>query len=175
MNLREEILQKHSKEQCDKIVTWVGSSQKRFDELFSLFMSDEPQVVQRSSWAMSHCVEAYPGFIKKHFKELITKLELPNQHDAVKRNSVRLLQHVDIPEEWQGSIMNICFDFIISPSEAVAIKAFSITVLGNMAKDYPEIIPELKLVIKEQIGNQTAAFKVRAKKLFKELKTGRDS
>lgn len=172
MNLREEILKEHSKEQCAKIVAWVGGSQKRFDELFSLFMNDEYRVVQRSAWPVSYCVEAHPDFIKGHFKELVHKLQLPNQHNAVKRNSIRLLQHVNIPEEWQGAIMNICFDFIVSPAEAVAIKAFSITVLGNMAKDYPEIIPELKLVIEEQMESQTAAFKVRAKKLFKGLKTG---
>lgn len=174
MNVRDEILKKHSKEQCTAIVSWVGSSQERFDELFALFMNDEPRVIQRSAWPMSYCVEAHPVFIKKHFKELVSKLETPGQHDGVKRNSIRLLQYVNIPEEWQGAIMNICFDFISSPTEAVAIKAFSITVLGKMAKDYPEIIPELKLVIEEQAGNQRAAFKVRARKLFNDLQTGSD-
>jgi hypothetical protein len=56
-----------------------------------------------------------------------------------------------------------------SPTEAVAIKAFSLTILGNLAKKYPEIIPEIKLLIQDQMPDQTAAFKVRAKKLLKEF------
>lgn len=172
MNLKEAILKEHSKEQCATIVAWIGKSQKRFDELFSLFLNAEARIVQRSAWPVSYCVEAYPSLINKHFAGLIKKLEEPGIHDAVKRNSVRLLQHVNVPEEWQGPIMNICFDYLTTPGEAVAIKAFSMTVLANLAKDYPEIIPELKLVIEEQIGNESPAFKGRAKKIFKDLNIG---
>lgn len=170
MKLREAILKEHSKEQCAAIVAWVGDSQRRFDELFAVFLNDEHRLVQRSAWPVSYCVEAYPSFINKHFANLIQKLEEPGIHDAVKRNSVRLLQHVTIPEPFQGPIMNICFDYLSRPGEAVAIKAFSMTVLANLAKDYPDIIPELKTVIEEQIENESPAFKGRAKKIFKDLK-----
>ena len=42
MKLRETILKEHSKANCRRIVKWVGHDQKRFDELFSLFLNDEP-------------------------------------------------------------------------------------------------------------------------------------
>ena len=54
--------------------------------------------------------------------------------------------------------MDICFRYVASPKEAVAVKAFSLTVLGNLAKLYPEILPEIKLLIEAQLPNQTAAF-----------------
>ena len=63
--------------------------------------------------------------------------------------------------------MNICFRFVESPAEAVAVKAFSLTVLHNLAKPYPEILPEIKLIIQEQLSRQTAAFKSRAKLFLK--------
>ncbi len=166
MNLRDEILKEHSKAQCNKIVQWVGDSQKRFEELFHLFLTDEYRVVQRAAWPVSYCVIAHPVFIKKNFKKLIKNLAKPNLHVSVKRNSIRLLQHVDIPEKFQGEIMDICFGFVASPTEPVAVKAFSLTVLGNLAKQYPEIIPEIKVLIEEQSPHQTAAFKSRAKALL---------
>ncbi|MFN8251835.1 MAG: hypothetical protein U0V75_08120 [Ferruginibacter sp.] len=166
-NLRQEILKEHSKAQCTLIVNWVGSSQQRFDELFKLFMQDEYRVVQRAAWPVSYCVIAHPKFIRKHWASLIKNLQKPNLHNAVKRNSIRLLQDIPIPEKYQGSIMDICFNYVASPSEAVAVKAFSLTVLGNLAKQYPEILPEIKLLIEEQMPQQTAAFKVRAKSFFK--------
>ena len=166
-NLRQEILKEHSKAQCTLIVNWVGSSQQRFDELFKLFMKDEYRVVQRAAWPVSYCVIAHPQFIRKHWASLIKNLQKPNLHNAVKRNSIRLLQDIPIPEKYQGSIMDICFNYVASPSEAVAVKAFSLTVLGKLAKQYPEILPEIKLLIEEQMPQQTAAFKVRAKSFFK--------
>jgi hypothetical protein len=166
-NLRAEILKEHSKAQCTTIINWVGASQKRFDELFHLFLNDEYRVVQRAAWPVSYCVMTHPDFIKKNWPALIKNLQKQNLHNAVKRNSIRLLQDIKIPKKYQGQIMDICFKYVESPTEAVAVKAFSLTVLGNLAKQYPEIIPEIKLLIEEQLPHQTAAFKSRAKVFLK--------
>jgi hypothetical protein len=169
MKLREEILKEHSKAQCSKIVKWAGGDQKRFDELFSLFINDEYRVVQRAAWPVSYCVRDHPEFIKKHFAKLIRNLKKPELHDAVKRNTVRLLQYVEIPGKLHGEVMNICFGYISSPDEAAAVKAFSLTVLQRLARRYPEIKNELKLVIDERWNYETAAFKSRARKLLREF------
>jgi hypothetical protein len=166
MNLREEILSEHSKAQCNKIVQWVGDSQQRFNKLFYLFLNDEYHVVQRAAWPVSYCVIAQPKFISRNFEKLIKNLDKPDLHDSVKRNSIRLLQHVDIPEKFQGEIMEICFKYMASPAEPVAVKVFSLTVLDNLSKKYPEIIPEIKVLIDEQLSHQTIAFKTKAKKLL---------
>ena len=54
MKLRETILKDHSKATCLRIVKWVGNDQKRFDELFNLFLNDEYRVVQRAAWPMTY-------------------------------------------------------------------------------------------------------------------------
>ena len=82
MQLREQILSEHSKANCETIVQWVGSSQQRFDELFNLFLGDEYRVVQRAAWPVSYCVEAHPKLIKKHFAQLMKKLQSPQLHNG---------------------------------------------------------------------------------------------
>jgi hypothetical protein len=167
MVLRNQILKEHTKENCKAIVEWVGNDVSRFDELFNLFLNDEYRVTQRAAWPMSYCVIAHPELMKNNFEKLIENLRKPHFHDSIKRNTVRLLQSIVIPEEQEGAIMELCFNYIQSPTEAVAIKAFSLTILGNLAKRYPEIIPEIKLLIHDQMLHQTAAFQGRAKKLLK--------
>lgn len=166
MNLREEILREHSKTQCDKIVLWIGNDQNRFDELFTLFLGSDYRVTQRASWPLSYSTIAHPGLIKKNLSRLILNLKKPDLPNAVKRNSLRLLQNILIPQQLDGQVMEICFKYLESPKEAVAIKAFSLTVLGNLCRRYPEILPEIKLLIQDQMPHQTAAFKSRAKKLL---------
>ena len=133
-SLKEEILKEHSKTQCNKIVAWVGSDQQRFDRLFYLFLHEEPRITQRAAWSLSYCASAHPEFITKWFPELIKNLSRPALHDAVKRNTVRILQKVDIPEKYQGAVMDICFQYVESPTEAVAIKAFSVNDTGQAGK-----------------------------------------
>ncbi len=166
MKLHEAILKEHSKAQCNKIVQWIGDSQLRFNELFNLFINDEYRVVQRAAWPVSYCVISHPQLIHKHCSSLLKNLQKPNLHDAIKRNTIRLLQDIDIPKKYHGEVMNICFKYLEFPTEAVAVKAFSLSVLGNLSKQYPEIIPEIKLLIEEQLSHQTAAFKSRAKKFL---------
>lgn len=169
MNIKTALLKEHSKKQCNLIVKWVGNDQEKFDQLFDLFLHEEYRVVQRAGWPISYCVERHPNLIQKHFTKLLRNLNKKGIHDAVKRNSIRLLQHVKIPEKFHGQVMDICFQYISSPTEAVAIKAFSITVLQNLARQYPEILNEIKLVIEERWDYETIAFKTRAKKLLKEF------
>jgi hypothetical protein len=167
MDLRSTILAEHSKSNCSKIVRWVGTSQKRFDELFNLFLNSEYRINQRAAWPLSYCVMDHPQFIKKHFSKLVKNLHKPGIHDAVKRNTVRLLQHIEIPKKFHGDIMDICFRYLSSPDEPVAIKAFSLTILHNLSKQYAEIKNEIKLIIEERWEHETGAFHSRAKKFLK--------
>jgi hypothetical protein len=167
MKLREQLLKEHSRANCNTIVKWINGNQQRFDELFRLFLSDEYRVVQHAAWPLSYAVIQHPQLIKKHFTRLISNLSKPNIHDAVKRNTMRLLQDIYIPKKHHGVLMDTCFKYISVPGEAVAVKAFSLTVLENLSKQYPEIIPEIKLLIEENYEHETAAFKSRARKFLK--------
>lgn len=169
MDLRQTILSEHSKANCDTIVKWVGNSQKRFDELFNLFLNSEYRINQRAAWPLSYCVIDHPHFISKHFSRLVKNLHKPGIHDSVKRNTVRLLQHIVIPKKFHGEIMNICFQYIGSRDEPVAVKAFSLSILQDLSKHYPEIKNEIKLIIEERLPHETAAFRTRARKFLKTL------
>jgi hypothetical protein len=166
MDLLKAIEKEHSKAQCEKIVKYVGGDKERFAELMQLFLKGEYRVTQRAAWPMSICVEKHPALITPYFKQIIPLLQKPGVHGAVVRNIVRLLQYVEIPKRYHGQIMSVCFDFIADVETAAAIKAFSLTILENLSALYPDIRPELKLIIEERWEHETPAFKVRARKIL---------
>jgi hypothetical protein len=167
MNLKDALLEEHSKAQCNKVVAYIGNNKDRFAQLMKLFFEGEYRVTQRAAWPMSYCVQTHPNLINPYFKKLIDKMGKPGEHDAVVRNIVRLLQEVTIPEKYHGQVMTLCFDFIQSNETAVAIKAFSLTILKNLSKHYPEIKSEIKTIIEERWEHETAAFRARAKEFLK--------
>lgn len=164
MQLRSEILKEHSKAQTQKIIDWVGHSQERFDALVQLFLGDEYRVTQRAAWPLSYIAIEHPSLAKKHLPVFIKLLGNPKLHKAVRRNVVRLLQFVEIPEELHGELMNYCFDFIADVNEAAAVKAFSLTILEKLSKQYPEIQSEIKTIVQERWDYETPAFHARARK-----------
>ena len=167
MKLREEILFEHSKAQCEKIVKWIGASQNRFDELFALFLKDEYRISQRAAWPLGYCSISHPKFIKNKIGILLSNLSNPRIHGSVKRNTMRILEKIEVPQKYHGLIINICCQYITDPKEAVAVKAYSLTVLHKYSLLYPELLNEAKLLVQD-FGIDKPSFKVRAAKLKSE-------
>jgi hypothetical protein len=167
--LREEILKEHSKSQAVKIANYACESRKNFKELMKCFLDDEYRLAQRAAWSVGWAARQNPQMIQPHIKDLVSVLCKKNVHDAVIRNSVRILQEIEIPEEFHGEVMDACFQFLERPSTPVAIKVFSLTALFNLSKHYPEIKPELKLIIEDNLEHETVAFRARVKRVLPKL------
>jgi hypothetical protein len=166
---REEILKEHSRSHALKIASHACASKKNFKELMKCFLADEYRLAQRAACSVSWAAQKKPGMILPHIKDLVSVLHKKNIHDAVIRNAVRVLQEIDIPEKFHGEVMDACFQFLEKPSTPVAIKAFSLTTLFNLSKIYPEIKPELKLIIEDNLKHETPAFRARAKRILPKL------
>ena len=170
MNLREAILKEHSKAQGMKIAGWIGDNEKRFALLMNLFLKDEYRVVQRAAWIVSMVADRHPKLLLPHLSAMVKRMEEQNLPVAVKRNVVRVLQNIPIPKKLQGMVMNLCFHFLADPKETVAVRCFSMTVLGNLSKVHPEVKNELTTIVKATLEQKcSAGFHARARKVLKEI------
>jgi hypothetical protein len=169
MYLERLLAEEHSKKQCDRIVRYIGSDKDRFAILMHLFFKGEYRITQRAAWPMSQVVKLHPQLIVPYFKRLLDHLDKKGLHVAVLRNTIRLLQDVDIPKRYHGRVMSRCFDYIAAPDTPIAVKAFSLTVLSHLSVSYPDIAPELRLIIGDQWENATPAFRSRARRILKGL------
>jgi hypothetical protein len=170
MHLEKLLAEEHSKKQCDRIVQYIGRDKLRFAELMRLFFKGEYRVTQRAAWPLSYVVRRHPELITPYFGKLLDNLDKGGLHIAVVRNTIRFLQDVDIPEKFHGRVMNRCFEYAGNPATPIAVKAFSLTVLQNLSQKYPDILPELELIIRAQWDQAPPAFRVRAKRILKDLR-----
>jgi hypothetical protein len=167
MNL-ENALEKASPRQSNEaIISWVGRDPARFGQLVEHMLGGAPNIQVRAAWPLSYCVERHPELAKPHLCRMVRHLRKPGVHEAAKRSIVRLLQYVDIPRRLQGAVADTCFAFVADPAEAIAIRAFSITVADKLALSNPDLQRELGLILEEQLPYSTPAFASRAKKILK--------
>ncbi len=169
MNIREALLKEHSKKNTTRLVGYIDNDRKRFAELMRLFLGNEKLVSQRAAWVFTYCVEEHPELIRPYFKKLIANLGVAGQHDAIIRNTVRTLQTIDVPREHLGALANACFALLLKHESAIAVKAFSMTILYNIAKKEPDLKAEIALVVNELIPNGSAGIKNRGAKILKAL------
>ena len=169
-NLPEELLVEHSKANAVRITDWIGKDAARFKQLMHVFLTGEYRVVQRAAHVISIVAEQNVQLLQPHLGAMIARMQEADLPVAVKRNVVRVLQHQEIPEALHGPVMNTCFDLLADVKETIAVRAFSITVLANLAKHYPEIKQELKVVLEEALEQEPSpGIKNRALKTLKAL------
>jgi hypothetical protein len=170
MHLRSQILQENSRAHTLKIAAWVSRDPARLAQLVDLFLHDEYRVVQRAAWILSYVAQKQPEWMQPHLPAMVKRMEDSGIPVAVKRNVTRVLQFLPIPPALHGQVMNHCFELLVNPEETIAVRAFSMTVLANLAKEYPDIRNEIRLVLEDELQHQPSpGFASRAKKVLKML------
>lgn len=166
MNIRDALLDVHSKAQVKRIADYIGDDPQRFAELMKLLLGPVYRLSQRAAWPVSYCVERHPALIQPYFGKLALQLERVDAHPAVRRNVARLLQFVDIPTRYQGRIFDACYNLVADPAEPVAVRCFSLSVAANIAKGNRELLDELRVIIAKNAQVSTPGFSARARRVL---------
>ena len=169
MDIRTILLEEHSKNQCDKVRHYIGENRVRFKELMKVFLSGDYRLTQRAAWPLSYICQDHPFLMKPYFAQFIQLLKDDSLHVAVRRNITRIFRDIEIPAKFHGELMDLSFRFISSNESPAAVKAFSLAILEKLSNRYPEIIPEIKLLIEERWPLETAAFRSRAKHFLRSI------
>lgn len=146
----------------EEIGTLVGPDPERYSALVEMAFSREMPLCWRAAWIIDYLSEVDPWLAEPHIGRIWN--EIPAAHpDGVTRSALRLLARYDIPEEKQGIATDLCLDWLQKEAVPVAIKVYSMELLLNIAKIYPELAGEFILVLEEQAPINSAGFKARAK------------
>jgi hypothetical protein len=173
MNIKVELEKDHTRSQALKIANYACLSSKNFKDLMVCFWDADNRIAQKAAWCVSWSAKSKKGFSETYISDFINQVIIPNNKVAIVRNSLRILELLNIPEDFHGELMNACFSFVENPLTAIAIKAFSLTILFNLSKTYPEIQDELICIIEENWDHETPAFKSRGQKIISNINKSR--
>lgn len=168
MNLEKELLKGHNRPLATKIAKWAVQDKANMAELMEVFFRNEELLTQRASWSVNFAFELQPEMLSPYLKKMIKNLKQP-VHDAVKRNTVRILSFSEIPKVAEGDAVDACFTLMMDPKEAIAVRTFAMTVVFNLLPKYPELKNEFKVIVEDQLPYATAAFRSRGVKYLKKL------
>ena len=82
---------------------------------------------------------------------------------------MRIFNDVAIPEKWQGLAAERAFAFLGSADEPIAVRAFSMTVLFNIGKEQPDLLPELRLMIEDLLPYGSPGIKSRGRRTIQAI------
>ena len=146
LNIKDELLPDIREFKAPALAKKIINS-NQISDLVSLAFEKDHLLSSRAMWVLGHCSDLDYDCIKPYHIKLVNNLKQKDLHNGVIRNTLRLFQKQPVPQKTESFILDKCLEYIKNPAEAIAVRAFAITVVFNIAKPYPELINELLIVL----------------------------
>ena len=133
---------------ADLAVEAVGDSDELLKELIELSFTQPYPVSMRSARVVQLCCEYRPERILPHIDGILHRLT-DNRIDGVKRSYLKVINDYLGPEKIEdpGHLVQLCFDWLVSDSESVAVRYHSLGILLKICNGIPDLKPELLSVL----------------------------
>jgi len=168
----EEFLKDSSRATIDKATELVLADKKLFNEIVNLSLYKFTKHSLRASRVLHFCSIHEPEMLKPIMGELLIGLkEIKN--GSIRGNILSVFYEMELPNEegFLGELTQVCFDMLNGESERESLAVYSIDVLVKICKFYPELKNELIQNLQSLIPHKKPAFRCRAERALKVLKS----
>ena len=144
---------------ADLAVEAIENNPQRFRNLIDLSFTQPYPIGMRTARVVQLYCEKNPEFIIPYLDEIIEKIAT-NKIDGVNRSYLKVIDDCTGPEVLSepGPLVQLCFDWLLSPKEAVSIRYHCLGILYKLSIKIPELKPELRSVL-EFISEESSTSK----------------
>ena len=152
-----------SRANTDYIANWAGSNAERIADLVDIALNTDGQTAARALWALEKVAAAHHNILLPHISAIVAFLPRFTI-SGMRRIACKILMLTDVPQDFDGTIIDFCFRMLETPNEPIGVKANCLSLIANRLSDYPELKPELKAIVDSIIEtSESKGFVVRAK------------
>lgn len=169
MILKEALVERYSKNGMKQISSFINNDKRKFAELMKIALGNDLELAAKASWAAIHTADKNQKLLDPWIQKMISHLKTCPHH-SIRRNFLRLFENITIPEKHQSELLDLCYQFLLSSKETIAVRVFSMTVILNITLLHPDLKNELQIVVEELLMNEKApAIQSRGKRTLKLL------
>jgi hypothetical protein len=158
----------NSRRNTDLIANLILQKPELFDDLIRIYLKDQEPISRRAAWVADVVSEKYPDLLYPYVEDIVKGLK-SFTHDGMKRESLKMITHSVLPKQHLGQLINICFDWLTSGKESIAVKMFSMEILYQISQQEKELKQELADSIEWRMQEEAPGFQSHGRKLLKQL------
>lgn len=175
MDIKEFLLSSISRSNADYAAHWAADSEENFNTLYQLIYSDNLKLAWRSAWVLEKTQIIYPELF--HEQLLLEIIEaLPHfKHDGSKRCLLLIIFRSPLPEPIPVNLINLCFDWMVSPQESIAVQGNSMRLLEKICMQEPDLKNEMIACLSGDLSIYSKGYQSSARKVVKSLSSPKPS
>ncbi len=161
-------------ENLQYLITEIKKNPEYYKLLIELAFYDTDSKSWRAAYLVDKINDIHPELLQPFLSEMIDQVQI-EKSSGKKRHFLKLISLNDLTEEQQGFLFDFCIETLKSGKEPAAVRVHAMQVLQNIAVKEPELIPEILLIIEDEMENHsTAGIISRGRKLVANLKKALD-
>ncbi|CAG0960536.1 hypothetical protein FLAV_00677 [Flavobacteriales bacterium] len=155
----------HKKE----MIFYINQHANSFEEAIKLSLAHKPPYSWRAAWLLWGCMKKNDSRIQKHVKSFICIL--PKIKDNQKREILKILEKMNIPEKLEGLLYSHCATIWVEVNHQPSVRFYALKSLIKTAQKYPELSAEVVLLTQNQYTETlTAGIYKSVKKMLLKIK-----
>jgi hypothetical protein len=112
-----------------------------------------------ASYLMTHMVKSKKIDFQPYYNQLVDVL-FKTKDQTVLRNVTNVINHSKITDYRESDFIDLLIGFVQDPKNKVALHVYSIYVLVQFVKKYPELKGEIEQIIALNAEGKTAAYRI---------------
>jgi len=127
------------------MVLYINTHHQEFDELIKLAISDKHPYNWRASWLLWSCMYKNDIRVKSYINKIIEILPLKKENQQ--RELLKVLFLMEIDEEYEGLLLNICIDIWEKTNKVPSIRFNAFKIIVKIIKKHKELLQELDFIM----------------------------
>lgn len=137
----EHVLMAFNKQE---MMAWLETHPENFAEAVHLAVADKQPYSWRAAWLLWSCMEDNDPRIRPYVSEIIECLEI--KRDGHQRELLKILYRMDLSEEQEGLIFNLCMNVWEKVGKAPSVRHNAFRMIVRIASKYPDLFNEITLI-----------------------------
>jgi hypothetical protein len=166
--LRKE-LRKLGKARIPYLIEETQKDKDLLGQIVELSFTDEKYVCWRAAWFMAHYANEYPDNVLPYLRQVCENLP-EMRHQTQVGCYLRMILQMKVDFEDLGDLFDFCVKQLGNDAFPMYIKSYSLQILQAVAKQYPELVPEILEVIEQHKDHYDSKYLIgQANKAIKNL------
>ncbi len=133
-----------------------------------MLLNTEPES-RKAAWVVDTMTEEHPEMLHEDILGQLIGLLPVACHTALHRHILRMLDRSLIPQAQAGDLLTLCFDYLTSPDEPVAVKVHAMNILYKLSQSEPGLLFELTGILELRMDMEPPGFRNRATKILQSV------
>lgn len=152
------------------LINEIARNSDYYQNLMEIALYDSNQKSWRAAYLVDKINDDYPKLLFPYLQKMIEQVRI-EKNTGKKRHFLKLISMNDLNINQQGLVFDFCIETLKSAKEPAAVRVHAMQILQNIALKETELIPEILLVIENELEyHSTAGITSRGKKLIANLK-----